>query len=64
MFEKTLSVALNMRSPQTPKSAAFYQGDKRIGAIKDVRFTRRFVDIWLGENPPEPELRRKLLGFA
>lgn len=44
------------------KSTDFYEGDKRIGSIKDPEFSRRFFDIWLAETTSEPELRRKLLG--
>lgn len=40
----------------------FYSAAKRIGAIDDPAFSRRFFDIWLGEKTSEPKLRRALLG--
>lgn len=46
------------------KKTIFYQGNKRIGIIKDAEFTTRFANIWLGENTSEPGLRRKLLGLS
>lgn len=40
----------------------FYRDGKKIGEIADQVFTRRFFDIWLGEDTSEPTLRRALLG--
>ena len=40
----------------------FYRDVQRIGMIEDPEFAPRFFDIWLGENTPDPKLRRKLLG--
>lgn len=46
------------------KETIFYDGDNRIGIVKDAEFTRWFSDIWLGERTSEPQLRRKLLGLS
>jgi len=40
----------------------FYRDTQRIGMIEDPAFAPRFFNIWLGENSPDPKLRRKLLG--
>jgi len=40
----------------------FYEGSTNIGVIKDAEFTKRFSDIWLGENTSESRLREELLG--
>lgn len=33
-----------------------------LGQLSDVRFSKIFLDIWLGENTSSPELTNKLLG--
>jgi hypothetical protein len=46
----------------TSGHAVFYFGDRKIGAIKDAAFARRFFSIWLGQKTRNPRLRSKLLG--
>ncbi|MBC6445261.1 MAG: chalcone isomerase family protein [Alphaproteobacteria bacterium GM202ARS2] len=45
-------------------NAIFYSNGKRIGTIKDRRFTRWFFGIWLSKKSTLPELRNQLLGRA
>lgn len=40
----------------------FYFNDRYVGSIKDVRFGKAFISIWLGKNSDYPELTRKLRG--
>ncbi|WP_417671972.1 chalcone isomerase family protein [Roseibium sp.] len=42
----------------------FFAGSRRLGAIKDREFTRRFFAIWLGQNTNDPALRNKLVGAS
>lgn len=35
---------------------------KELGRIADFGFSKKFLDIWLGERTSAPELRKKLLG--
>lgn len=35
---------------------------KELGRIADINFSKKFLDIWLGEKTTAPELRKKLLG--
>lgn len=35
---------------------------KEIGRLTDLEFSKKFLDIWLGQNTSAPELRNKLLG--
>lgn len=44
-------------------STRFFRDGTLIGEIDDVRFTRAFFDIWLGEKTSEPGLRDQLLGL-
>jgi hypothetical protein len=34
------------------------------GTIKDDDFAKAFLSIWLGANPPDPELKVRMLGGA
>lgn len=36
--------------------------NKELGRITDLTFSKKFLNIWLGENTSAPDLRRKLLG--
>lgn len=40
----------------------FYHNATRLGSIDDAAFVKPFMDIWLGENSSEPDLRNALLG--
>ncbi|ADZ69660.1 chalcone isomerase family protein [Polymorphum gilvum] len=42
--------------------AVFYAGGRRLGAIRDAEFARRFFAIWLGPDSREPALRARLVG--
>ncbi|MEM7302932.1 MAG: chalcone isomerase family protein [Pseudomonadota bacterium] len=42
--------------------AVFYSGSRRLGAIADREFSRRFFNIWLGGNTRSPSLRNRLVG--
>lgn len=42
--------------------ALFFKEGQKIGEIEDQEFTKKFFDIWLGENTSAPKLRKKLLG--
>jgi len=42
--------------------AVFYLGNRRLGAIGDPAFARRFYAIWLGERTRNPGLRARLVG--
>ena len=44
-------------------STIFYNGEEKIGEIKDKEFGKRFFDIWLSEKTSEPGLRKDLLGI-
>lgn len=49
-------------TPQT--GIAFYlNSNKELGRIEDVNFSKKFLDIWLGEKTSAPDLRLKLLGL-
>ena len=41
----------------------FYQNDVFLGEVKDIQFTQRFFNIWLGEKTSEPKMRQTLLGL-
>lgn len=41
-----------------------YRDGQRLGRIDDAEFTRRFFNIWLGEQTSEPQLREELIGLA
>ncbi|MET1411901.1 chalcone isomerase family protein [Roseibium sp. HPY-6] len=43
-------------------NTVFYYGGRKIGAINDPAFTKRFFAIWLGNNTRNPGLRAKLVG--
>lgn len=36
---------------------------KELGRLTDLNFSKKFLDIWLGENTSAPDLRKKLLGI-
>ncbi len=40
----------------------YLNGDSLIGAIKDIKTSQFFLDIWLGESTSDPDLREELLG--
>ncbi|TYC64671.1 hypothetical protein FMN63_19580 [Stappia sp. BW2] len=42
--------------------AEFYLGNRKLGAITDPAFTKKFFAIWLGGNTRNPQLRAKLVG--
>lgn len=45
------------------EGVVFYLNSKtKLGVFKDLDFSRHFLNIWLGENTSDPELRDKLLG--
>lgn len=35
---------------------------RELGRLADLNFSKKFLDIWLGEKTSAPELRKKLLG--
>lgn len=39
-----------------------FNSEKELGRITDLNFSKKFLDIWLGEKTSAPELRKKLLG--
>lgn len=41
--------------------ASFYRGEELLGVVEDAEFSRRFFDIWLGENTSNPSFRQALL---
>jgi hypothetical protein len=43
------------------RHTVFYRNGGPIGTIRDPEFSRRFFDIWLGEETSLPELRTQLL---
>ncbi|WP_420414192.1 chalcone isomerase family protein [Roseibium sp.] len=43
-------------------STVFYFGNRKIGAISDKAFSKRFFAIWLGNRTGNPRLRAKLVG--
>jgi hypothetical protein len=43
------------------RHTVFYRNGEPIGTIRDPEFSRRFFDIWLGEETWLPELRTQLL---
>lgn len=45
------------------RGGEFFLNDALIGEISDLQLSRRFFDIWLGENTSRPALRQQLLGF-
>jgi len=45
------------------KETRFYNGNKRIGTIKDPEFGRWFFGIWLSEDTTAPKLRESLIGL-
>lgn len=47
---------------QADGTAVLYQNARVLGRLSDARLSRGFFDIWLGEETPEPTLRRQLLG--
>lgn len=43
-------------------NTVFYSGSRKIGTISDPAFTKKFFNIWLGNNTRNPGLRTKLVG--
>lgn len=39
-----------------------FNSTKELGRLTDLEFSKKFLDIWLGEKTSAPELREKLLG--
>jgi hypothetical protein len=39
-----------------------FNSEKELGRITDLTFSKKFLDIWLGEKTSAPDLRKKLLG--
>ena len=51
-----------IRAVATPnKKVTFYHNGTHVGEVADASFVKPFMDIWLGENSSEPELRNALL---
>lgn len=46
------------------ESAVFFHNGRRIGEVRDPRFTAAFFGIWLAPHTSEPGLRQQLLGGA
>ena len=44
--------------------ALFFRNGEPAGVIADAEFSRRFFNIWLGENTSDPRLRAQLIGRA
>lgn len=45
------------------KGIVFYLNtSKELGQLSDLSFSKKFLDIWLGEKTSAPDLRAKLLG--
>lgn len=44
-------------------SMGFFSGNQALGYITSPVFTKKFFDIWLGQNTSEPLLRMKLLNL-
>lgn len=40
----------------------FLNKDKELGKLVDLNFSKKFLEIWLGEKTSAPDLRNKLLG--
>lgn len=45
-------------------STVFYAGNRKLGAIADPAFTRKFFAIWLGDRTRNPQLKARLVGAA
>ena len=43
------------------KQVVFFHNARKLGVIADPAFVKPFMDIWLGKNTSEPELRAALL---
>lgn len=43
------------------KQVEFFHNARKVGAISDPDFVEPFMDIWLGKNTSEPDLRAALL---
>lgn len=56
---KTVLLAVFMPTGET----LFYRDNRPIGTIKDAELSKRFANIWLGNNTSQPALRRQLLGL-
>jgi hypothetical protein len=46
------------------EGAVFFEGEKRLGQIRDEAFADAFFAIWLGEKTSAPKMRKALLGEA
>lgn len=46
--------------PQT--GSTFFLNGMELGVLEDLELSRRFFDIWLGEQTSKPEIRKQLLG--